>query len=97
MERLVMATDLDWTILRPSGLFEAPAVTAYVLAEDFLRERFTSRADLAACLLQQAGSDQYLRKTVAVATVELKPQMVKMILKEAFGISIGGAVAGPAL
>src|SRR6202050_3153133 len=49
MERLVMTTDLDWTILRPSGLFETPAVTEYMLAEDFLRERFTSRADLARC------------------------------------------------
>jgi putative NADH-flavin reductase len=97
MERLVMATDLDWTILRPSGLFETSAVTEYVVAEEFLRERFTSRADLAACLLQQAGSDQYLRKAVAVATVAVKPQMVKMLLKEAFGISIGGAAAGPAL
>src|SRR5579862_3236140 len=73
MERHVMATDLDWTILRPSGLFEAPAVTDYRLAEEFLSERFTSRADLAACLLEQAGSDQYLRKTVAVATVAVKP------------------------
>jgi putative NADH-flavin reductase len=97
MERLVMATDLDWTIVRPSGLFETPAVTEYRLAEDFLRERFTSRADLAACLLQQASSDQYLRKTVAVATVAVKPQMVKMILKEAFGISMGGTSTGPAL
>ena len=97
MECLVMASDLDWTILRPSGLFETPAVTEYRLAEDFLRERFTSRADLAACLLQQASSDQFLRKVVAVATVAVKPQMVKMLLKEAFGISIGRTSAGPAL
>ncbi len=97
MEQLVMATDLDWTIVRPSGLFESPTVTEYRVAENFLRERFTSRADLAACLLQQAGSDQYMRKALAVATVAVKPQMVKMLLKEAFGISIGGAAARPAL
>jgi putative NADH-flavin reductase len=96
MERLVMDSDLDWTIVRPSGLFETPAVTEYRLAESHLRERFTSRADLAACLLQQAGSDQYLRKPVAVATVAVKPQMVKLILKEAFGISIGGPKVQPA-
>jgi uncharacterized protein YbjT (DUF2867 family) len=96
MERLVMDSDLDWTIVRPSGLFETPAVTEYRLAESHLRERFTSRADLAACLLQQAGSDQYLRKPVAVATVAVKPQMVKLLLKEAFGISIGDPKVQPA-
>jgi putative NADH-flavin reductase len=96
MERLVMASELDWTIVRPSGLFDTPAVTDYRLAESFLRERFTSRTDLAACLLQQAGSDQYLRKAVAVATVAVKPQMLKLLLKEGFGISIGGAPARPA-
>jgi putative NADH-flavin reductase len=96
MERLVMASDVDWTIVRPSGLFETPAVTAYRVGEGFLRERFTSRADLAACLLEQAGSDHYLRKTLAVATVAVKPQMVKLLLKEAFGISIGGPKVQPA-
>ena len=96
MEQLVKASDVDWTILRPCGLFEAPAVTEYRLAENFLRERFTSRNDLAACLLQQAGSDQYVHKAVAVATIAVKPQMLKLLLKEAFGISIGGASAQPA-
>jgi putative NADH-flavin reductase len=96
MERLVMASDLDWTIVRPSGLFESSAVTEYRLAETFLAERFTSRADLAACLLQQAESDEYVRKAVAVATVTVKPQMLKLLLKEAFGISIGGATRQPA-
>jgi putative NADH-flavin reductase len=96
MEQLVMDSDLDWTIVRPSGLFETPAVTEYRLAEGFLPEHFTSRADLAACMLQQATSDQYRRKTLAVATVAVKPKMFKMLLKEAFGISIGGAQVQPA-
>ena len=93
MEQMVMASDLDWTIIRPSGLFDTATVTPYQMAEGFLRERFTSRADLAACMLEQATSDWYVRKTVAVATVAVKPQMVKLILKEAFGISIGGTKA----
>jgi putative NADH-flavin reductase len=96
MEHLVTASDLDWTIVRPSGLFETPTVTDYRLAEGSLREHFTSRTDLAACLLKQAGSDQYARKTVAVATVAVKPQMLKLILREAFGISIGRPKAQPA-
>jgi hypothetical protein len=75
MEQLVMASDLDWTIVRPSGLFETPSVTEYRLAEGFLPEHFTSRTDLAACMLQQAASDQYRRKTLAVATVAVKPSL----------------------
>jgi putative NADH-flavin reductase len=90
MERLVRDSDLQWTIVRPSGLFETPAVTEYRTAEGFLNERFTSRTDLAACLLEQSGSDQYLRRTVSVATVAVKPQIVKLLLKEGFGISLGG-------
>jgi uncharacterized protein YbjT (DUF2867 family) len=96
MERMVMSSDLDWTIVRPSGLFETATVTKYQMAEGFLSEHFTSRADLAACLLEQVTSDRYLRKTVAVATVAVKPQLVKLILKEAFGISLGGPKAQPA-
>lgn len=66
------------------------------LAEGFLPEHFTSRPDLAACTLQQVTSDQYRRKTLAVAPVALKPKMVKLLLKEAFGISIGGPRVQPA-
>ncbi len=89
MERLVMESDVDWTIVRPSGLFESASVTRYQLAEGFLPERFTSRADLAACMLEQVTSDWYVRKTVAVATVAVKPNMLKLLLREGFGISIG--------
>jgi putative NADH-flavin reductase len=96
MERLVIDSDLDWTIVRPSGLFETTAVTEYRLAEDFLPEHFTSRTDLAAFLLEQATSDQYVHRTVAVATVAVKPKMVRMLMKEAFGISTGGPRTQPA-
>jgi putative NADH-flavin reductase len=89
MEELVMDSDIDWTIVRPSGLFESATVTPYQLAEGFLPRRFTSRADLAACMLEQVTSDWYVRKTVAVATVAVKPNMLKLLLKEGFGISIG--------
>ena len=37
METLVMDSDLDWTIVRPSGLFETPMVTEYRVAESFSR------------------------------------------------------------
>jgi putative NADH-flavin reductase len=85
METMVMNSDLDWTIVRSSGLFETPAVTDYQMAEAFINGRFTSRADLANCMLRQLGSDQYVRKVVAVATVSVQPSMVQLIMKEALG------------
>jgi uncharacterized protein YbjT (DUF2867 family) len=59
-DTIVRASDLEWTIVRPSGLFDAPDVSAYHLFEDQAPGVLTSRADLAACLLAQAsqGLDQ---------------------------------------
>lgn len=84
MEALLMNSDLDWTIVRPSGLFETEVVTDYQVAEDHIRKQFTSRADLADCMLQQLATDQYSRKVIAVATFSVKPSMVKFMLQEAF-------------
>ena len=84
METLLMKSELDWTVVRPSGLFETPAVTDYHVAEDHIRGQFTSRADLADCMLQQLASDQYSRKVMAVATFSVQPSMLKFMLQEAF-------------
>jgi len=83
MEALVMSSGLDWTIVRPSGLFETPAVTDYRVAEVYIRGKFTSRADLADCMLQELNSDRFQRKVVAVATVSVKPNLLKVIATEA--------------
>ena len=85
METLVMNSDLDWTIVRPSGLFETEAITHYQVADDFISGRFTSRADLADCILQQLTTDQYLHKAVAVATFSVQPNLLKLLWRE--GIS----------
>jgi putative NADH-flavin reductase len=84
METLVMNSDLDWTIVRPSGLFETPTVTDYQVAEAFIRGRFTSRADLADCMLRQLATDQYLHKAVAVATFSVQPSLFEFLGREAF-------------
>jgi len=83
METLVMNSDLDWTIVRPSGLFETPTVTDYQVAEAFIRGMYTSRADLADCMLHQLTTDQYLQKAVAVATVSVGPDLFKYLWREA--------------
>ena len=82
MEAIVSDSDLAWTIVRPSGLFEAPSVSAYGVAIDYIGHRFTARIDLADCLLRQALSDTYLRSTIAVATTSAKPSMLKLIWQE---------------
>ena len=82
MEAIVTDSDLAWTIVRPSGLFEAPAVSEYGVAIDYIGCRFTARIDLADCLLRQALDDTYVRSTIAVATPSAKPSMLKLIWQE---------------
>lgn len=82
METMVSESDLAWTIVRPSGLFEAPAVSAYAVAADWIPYRFTARIDLADCLLRQMLNDTDVRATIAVATPDAKPSMLKLIWQE---------------
>ena len=84
MEELVRGSDLEWTIVRPSGLFDGPGVTSYELHEDQAPGIFTSRADLAACLLEQATDGRFVRKAVAVTTSEGVPTLFHMLRQEAF-------------
>jgi uncharacterized protein YbjT (DUF2867 family) len=82
MEAMVSGSDLAWTIVRPSGLFEAPSVSAYSVAIDHIGFRFTARIDLADCLLRQATCDTHVGSTIAVATPSAKPSMLKLIWQE---------------
>jgi nucleoside-diphosphate-sugar epimerase len=82
MEAIVSGSDLAWTIVRPSGLFEAPAVSDYGVEIDHIGHRFTARIDLADCLLRQALDDTYVRSTIAVATPSAKPSILKLIWQE---------------
>jgi putative NADH-flavin reductase len=84
MEELVRGSDLEWTIMRPSGLFDAPGVTGYELHEDQAPGIFTSRADLAASMLEQATQARFVRKAVAVTTSEGVPTLFQMLRREAF-------------
>jgi putative NADH-flavin reductase len=88
METLVSESNLDWVIVRPSGLFDTPSVTRYQTAEGHLSGRFTSRADLADCMLQQASNQRYVRKAVAVSTVGVKPSMLQLLWREGISKSL---------
>ncbi|MET8258701.1 NAD(P)H-binding protein [Micromonospora sp. NPDC005205] len=85
MEKLVRDSNLDWTIVRPSGLFDSDSVTRYRLTESRSDGIFTSRADLAACLLAQATDTAWVRRTVAVTTDKDTPTLLAMLRREAFG------------
>lgn len=83
MEDLVRRSDLEWTIMRPSGLFDTPGVTAYQLHQDQAPGIFTSRADLAASMLDQATGSRFVRKAVAVTTTDGVPTLFQMMRREA--------------
>lgn len=70
METLVRQSDLDWTIVRPAGLFNTPSVTDYRVAQAYMVPggRKTSRADLADFMFKQLTTDEYVHKAVAIAT-----------------------------
>jgi putative NADH-flavin reductase len=83
METLIRDSRLDWTILRPSGLFETSEVTDFDLTDGYTTGTFTSRLDLAACMLQLLDDESSFGKTLAVATVAVQPRLLQMMLKEA--------------
>jgi uncharacterized protein YbjT (DUF2867 family) len=84
MEELIRNSKVDWTIVRPSGLFDTDFVSDYDLAGDHIAGRFTARSDLAAVMLAQLDDEQYVRKVLAVATSENVPSMARLIMREAF-------------
>jgi putative NADH-flavin reductase len=84
MEAFLRAGNLDWTVLRPSGLFDADEVSAYRLEENHADGVFTSRADLAASMLAQLETTAWVRRSVAVTTSAGAPTLLQMIRREAF-------------
>jgi nucleoside-diphosphate-sugar epimerase len=83
MEQHLRGSDLEWTIVRPSGLFDAPTVSHYLLYEDQAPGIFTSRADLAASMLEQVTDARFVCKAVAVTTTEGTPTVWQMMRREA--------------
>lgn len=65
-ERLIMASDRDWIIVRPGGLSDDPASGAYQVGDE-VRAGRVSRADVAAFLLTQLSDDAYLRRAVGIS------------------------------
>ena len=83
MEEIVRDSALDWTIVRPSGLFDLPYVTEYVAGEGDPVGAFTSRGDLADYLVALAGRPGNY-DTVTISTIADTPTMWQMMRREAF-------------
>jgi uncharacterized protein YbjT (DUF2867 family) len=84
MEDIVRDSDLDWTIVRPSGLFDLPDPTNYVAGEVDPVGGFTARIDLADYMIRLAADPSTAGKTVVVSTTENIPTIWQMIRREAF-------------
>lgn len=82
MEAVIRQTGLDWTLVRPSGLFEHPVVTDYRTAETSADGVFTARADLAASMLRELTERRYVRTAMGVITTAVKPNIAKLIWNE---------------
>lgn len=82
MEAVIRRTDLDWTFVRPSGLFEHPVVTEYHTAEASADGVFTARTDLASSMLREVEERRYVRTAMGVITTAVKPNIAKLIWNE---------------
>jgi putative NADH-flavin reductase len=69
MERLVMASDVSWTIARPGGLSDKPKGKYDVVPGNALKGRArTRRADLAEALVLAVTEHRWPRQAVVVAS-----------------------------
>ncbi|MFV8052918.1 NAD(P)-dependent oxidoreductase [Mycobacterium sp. 48b] len=82
MEDIVAGSGLNWTIVRPSGLFDLPTVTEYLAGQRDPVGAFTSRTDLADYLLKLAGSPE-AGATVTISTTVDTPSMWQLLRREA--------------
>lgn len=84
MEGILRASGVDWTVVRAAGLFDAGQVSSYQVSDRPLDGLFTSRDDLATCLLAQIRDPRFVRKTIEVTTSEQVPTLWQVIRREAF-------------
>ena len=85
MEDAVRRSGLDWTIVRPAGLFDAAEVSDYRVARSRMPGRYTSRADLAHLMVDRATSDRDVRAVLDVRTTQGVPGLLDVLREEALG------------
>jgi putative NADH-flavin reductase len=72
MERVVMATDLDWTIVRPPRLTMGALTGRYAVAEGRMPRgrQSISRADVAHFLLEEVEHPRHVRRMVGITSTK---------------------------
>jgi uncharacterized protein YbjT (DUF2867 family) len=65
-DEALAASSLDWTIVRPGGLTDAPAAGTVAIAERLGRYGEVTREDVALVLLESLGAENSIRKTFEV-------------------------------
>ncbi|GGV00483.1 NAD(P)H-binding protein [Streptomyces spectabilis] len=86
MEHITRATDLDWTIVRPSALYNTDEVSAYHVGPPESPGLYTSRIDLAHSLLREVTDNAHVHSTVSVFTTEGVPTFRDVLKKEVMRI-----------
>ena len=67
-EQAIMASDLDWTIVRPGGLTDGPRTGSYRSGLDkSIKATRVSRADVADFILRELKAGDFVRQTPAVS------------------------------
>ncbi|MDR7172187.1 nucleoside-diphosphate-sugar epimerase [Nocardia kruczakiae] len=84
MEALLRDSDRDWTVMRPSGLYDRPDVTDYTMVEGHADGIFTARSDLAASMLAAVTEGCFVRAAVGVITTDSgNPTLLRWIRQQA--------------
>lgn len=83
MEKIVEDSGLDWTIVRPSTLFDAERVSRYVCGMVPPVGAFTSRIDLAHYLATLIGDTASVGTTPIVSTTEGAPTFLQNMKRQA--------------
>lgn len=83
MEAIVRRSGLDWTIVRPSGLFDLPEPTDYVCGPVDPVGAFTARIDLADYLISLVADTASVGQIVIVSTTQRTPTVWQMVRQEA--------------
>ena len=76
MERVVMASDLEWTIARPPRLTNGPLTRRYSVEDDRMPRggHSLSRADVAHFFLEELNSRGHVRRMVGMASARKTSQ-----------------------
>lgn len=95
MEAIVRDSGLDWTIVRPSGLFDLPEPTDYVSGPVDPVGAFTARVDLADYLISLLDDPTSVGRVVIVSTTHSTPTLWQMVRQEALSAKDSGSVPIP--